>query len=101
MSAKKSKIDFGAMDMLGELGGKVKQAREKEREKEPFKKPRSDYYQLDLIVRDTEKGPKGHQIMTENIKCDYKAYINSVKGSMSITKYIHMLLDEDMKKNKG
>lgn len=61
----------------------------------PFKKPNSDYYRLDLIVRELESGK-----MTEAIKTDYKEYLNTMAAveGVSITKYIHSLLDDDMKK---
>lgn len=61
----------------------------------PFKKPNSDYYRLDLIVRELESGK-----MTEAIKTDYKEYLTKMAAveGVSITKYIHSLLDDDMKK---
>ena len=61
----------------------------------PFKKPNSDYYRLDLIVRELESGK-----MTEAIKTDYKEYLTTMAAveGVSITKYIHSLLDDDMKK---
>lgn len=100
MATKKTKIDNDTMQMLNGLGNKVKESRAKERSKAPFTKPGSDYYRLDLIVRETIPGAKGHNILTEDIKTDYKAYLNSVRGTMSITKYIHNLIEQDMKKKQ-
>lgn len=76
--------------------------RRKQAEVMPFKKPNSDYYSLDLVVRETRLNPKtNHNVMTEEIKTDYREYLNRVRGSQSITKYIHGLIDADMKrKNK-
>lgn len=68
----------------------------------PFKKPASDYYRLDLVKRQTvvkEKG-KGNRVMIEDVDTDYREYLDSVRGTMSITAYIQALLDKDMKANK-
>lgn len=68
----------------------------------PFKKPASDYYRLDLVKRQTvakEKG-KGNRVMIEDVDTDYREYLDSVRGRMSITAYIHALLDKDMKAKK-
>ena len=56
---------------------------------------------MDLVVRESVPGAKGHNVMCEDIKADYKAYLDSVRGTMSITKYIHNLIEQDMKKNKA
>lgn len=63
----------------------------------PFKKPNSDYYRLELITRETVDGK-----LTETIKTDYKDYLVKMAAvdSVSITKYIHKLIDNDMKKRK-
>lgn len=68
----------------------------------PFKKPASDYYRLDLVKRQTvvkEKG-KGNRVMIKDVDTDYREYLDSVRGTMSITAYIQALLDKDMKANK-
>lgn len=100
--AKKKTIDNDTLNMLNGLGSKAeqtfKETREKERKILPFKKPNSDYYRLDLVVRNNVPGAKGHNVMVEEIKTDYKAYLDSVRGNMSITKYIHKLIDSDMKR---
>lgn len=102
--AKKTKIDNDTLSMLSGLGTKAKESfketREKEKNLTPFKKPNSDYYRLDLVVRDNVPGAKGHNVMVKDIKTDYKAYLDSVRGTQSITKYIHGLIDQDMKKHK-
>ena len=98
MAKRRTTIDTDTLDVIDGLKNKVKESREKERSKQPFTKPSSDYYRLDLVLRETIPGSKGHPIMTEEIKTDYRAYINSVRGNMSITKYIHSLIDQDMKR---
>lgn len=95
MASKRTQIDNDTLDMFNELGSRVKQSRAKEH-KEPFKKPTSDYYRLDLVVRDSVPGDKGHNVMIKDIKTDYRAYLDSVRGTQSITKYIHNLIDKDM-----
>jgi len=67
----------------------------------PFKKPNSDYYRLDLIIRDTVMGAKGHPVMTEQVKTNYKEYLEqrAHEEHKSISDYIHSLIDEDMKKH--
>jgi len=102
--AKKLKLDSNAMNILDGMSDKTKESRQKQREPQaaPFKKPRGDYYNLDMIVRDSMKGPKGHPVMIEAIKTNYKEYVTLMAASegLSITKYIHRLIDEDMEKNK-
>lgn len=60
----------------------------------PFKKPNSDYYRLDLIVRGVADGK-----MNETIKTNYKDYLSVMTAvdGISITKYIQALIDNDMK----
>ena len=99
--AKRTQIDDDTLNMLNGVGSKVKESRAKQRTVTPFKKPNSDYYRLDLVVRESVPGSKGHNVMCEDIKADYKAYLDSVRGTMSITKYIHNLIEQDMKKNKA
>lgn len=67
-----------------------------------FKKPNSDYYRLDLVVRDTVTNGKSKPKMVESIKVNYKEYLTIMSGyeGVSITKYIQGLIDADMKKNK-
>ncbi len=67
----------------------------------PFTKPSGDYYRLDLVKRKVVMGTNKHPQLTSDIDIDYKAYLDTVRGRDSITAYIHKLLDEDMKKNKG
>jgi len=69
---------------------------------QPFKKPRGDYYNLDLVVRDTAMGSKGHLVLTEKIQKDYKRYLRLMASAegISITKYIHKLIDKDMEQNQ-
>jgi hypothetical protein len=63
----------------------------------PFKKPSSDYYRLDLVTRGLNNGK-----MTETIKMNYKEYLRKMAAAegVSVTKYIHNLIEKDMKKNK-
>lgn len=95
--AKRTQIDNDTLAMFSELGNRVKQSRAKEHQ-EQFKKPTSDYYRLDLVVRDTAMGSKGHPIMTKDIKKDYKEYLSimSKAEGISMTKYLHKLIEEDM-----
>lgn len=66
----------------------------------PFAKPNSDYYKLDLVVRNTVMNPKTkHAVTVESVKVDYREYINSVRGDKSITRYIQDLIEKDMKKH--
>lgn len=60
-----------------------------------FKKPSGDYYRLDLIQRGLKNGK-----LTENIEVNYKEYLSKMAAAegVSIAKYIHGLIDEDMKK---
>lgn len=100
--ARKTMIDDDAIQMLNGLGERVKESRKKERTEAPFVKPSSDYYRLDLVTRKSVPGSNGHNVLSEEIKTDYKAYIHSVKGEMSITRYIQYLIEQDMQKhNKG
>jgi len=99
MASKRTQISDDTLDMFNELGSRVKQNRNKEH-KAPFTKPTSDYYRLDLIVRESIPGAKGHNVMTEDIKVNYREYLDSVRGTQSITKYIHSLIDKDMQRNK-
>jgi hypothetical protein len=59
----------------------------------PFKKPNSDYYRLDLIVRGVAMGK-----MTSDIRVNYKDYVETMAAAkgISITKYIQSLIDKDM-----
>ena len=97
--AKKSLTDAAEALKIqtGKASQKAKAKTEKQFTKAKFKKPASDYYRLDLITRQQD----GHGKMIEDIKTDYKAYISTMARAegMSITKYIHKLLDADMKKN--
>lgn len=69
---------------------------------QPFKKPNGDYYRLDLVVRDTVMGSKGHPVTCERIKTDYRAYLErrAHEEQTSISDYLHRLIDNDMKKHK-
>jgi len=99
--SKRTQIDIDTLTMFDGLTEKVKESRNKERKQKPFTKPNSDYYRLDLIVRDTKPIGKGERnALVEDIKTDYRAYLDSVRGTQSITKYIHGLIDADMKKHK-
>ena len=61
----------------------------------PFKKPNSDYYRLDLILRDVVDGK-----MVEDIKTDYMSFVKEEahKHRVSIAKYIQSLIDKQMNK---
>lgn len=108
--ALKNKDLSSTFDMMDGLGNQVKEIKKKERaadpepkkpEPEPFKKPPGDYYRLDMVVRDTIKGRNNHPVTTEKILADYKDYVSTMAAAerISITKYIHRLIDEDMAKN--
>lgn len=64
----------------------------------PFKKPNSDYYRLDLVLREVVGGK-----MAETIKTDYKGYVETMAAieGTSITKYIQSLIDRDMNERKA
>ena len=107
MSVKTKNLD-NTFGMISGISDHVKQSKAKQRaehiqvvEKKPFKKPRGDYYNLDMVVRDTELGAKGHPVMTEQIKTNYKEYVSIMASAegVSMTKYIHKLIDEDMERN--
>lgn len=104
MALKKNINLDDTMSMLDGISNQVKESKQKQREPErpPFKKPTSDYYRLDMIVRETIQGKKGHPVITEDIKTDYKDYITVMANAegLSITKYIHKLIDQDMEQNK-
>ena len=101
--AKKLKVDDSTLNMLDGVSMQVKASKQKQREPEkpPFKKPVSDYYRLDMIIRETTPGKKGHPVITEDIKTNYKDYISTMAAAegISITKYIHKLIDNDMELN--
>lgn len=63
-----------------------------------FKKPNSDYYRLDLVIRSVVDGK-----MTENIKTDYMSFVKeeAYNRRISITKYIQSLIDKQMNKKKS
>ena len=67
-----------------------------------FKKPLGDFYNLDLVIRDTAMGSKGHPVLTEKIQKDYKCYLRTMASAegISIAKYIHRLIDKDMEQNQ-
>lgn len=67
-----------------------------------FKKPTTDYYRLDLVKRKTvaKQQGKGSKVMIEDIETNYREYLDSVRGTMSITGYIQALIDKDMKAKK-
>lgn len=100
--AKKLETDIDALNMISGMSKRVKESRSKERQAPTFKKPSSDYYNLDMVVRDTVMGTKGHPIITEGIRTNYKEYIRTMAGieGISITKYIHNLIDADMMQNE-
>lgn len=64
----------------------------------PFKKPNSDYYRLDLIVRGVVDGK-----MTEDIKVDYMSFVKeqAYKRRESVAKYIQALINKEMHKDKS
>lgn len=100
----KKNLDINnTMSMLEGMQEQTRTSRKKQRETKPFKKPSADYYNLDMVVRKTVKGPKGHPVLSEEIKTDYKDYIMTMASdeNMSITKYLHRLIDQDMKKHKA
>lgn len=83
----------------------------------PFAKPSSDYYRLDLVVRGTVKVDEEYKrtrngktstikrkvvMQTDEVIKDYKTYLTARANAenVSITKYIHNLIDADMKKHK-
>lgn len=107
-------------DMLDESSEQVKESKQKQREIlkhqepeiKPFKKPGSDYYRLDMVVRDTKQSKVSYElngkriettkpISTEDIVKDYKSYVSTMAAAegISITKYIHRLIDNDMELN--
>lgn len=116
--ASKSKLSQALDDSSSYLANAkdvVKQARKSERETpKSFKKPTSDYYRLDLVVRGTKaekttyttkKGTKvitPVDIQTETIVKDYKSYLSDMAQAdgISLTKYIHKLIDADMELNE-
>lgn len=102
MASKKPVVSDETLSMFSGMRTKAKEQREKTRTTPAFKKPRSDYYNLDMIVRDTTMGSKGHPIITEGIRKNYKEYISTMASAegLSITKYIHKLIDEDMERNE-
>jgi hypothetical protein len=59
----------------------------------PFKKPNSDYFRLDLIVRGLAKGK-----MTSDIRVNYKDYLETMAAAegVSLTKYIHGMIEREM-----
>jgi hypothetical protein len=73
---------------------KQRATKEQEQPQKAFKKPNSDYYRLDLIVRGVQDGR-----LTSEIKTDYKEYLETMSAldGISITKYIHSLIDSDRK----
>ena len=103
--AKKLKVDDSTLSMFDGISEQVKTSKQKQREPEkpPFKKPVGDYYRLDMIVRETRTGTKGHPVITEDIKTNYKDYVATMAGAegISITKYIHRLIDQDMEINNS
>lgn len=104
MSVKKNIADLdNTFDMLDGMSEQVKESQKKQRGPKPFKKPRGDYYNLDMIIRKTAAGSKGHPVLTEEIKTNYKEYVSVMAEAenISITKYIHRLIDKDMKRNKA
>jgi hypothetical protein len=100
--SKKNNLD-NTFNMLDGMTEQVKESKSKQRKAKAFKKPRGDYYNLDMVIRKTVKGSKGHPVLTEEIKTDYREYISLMaeQENISITKYIHRLIDKDMKKNKA
>ena len=66
--------------------------------KKPFKKPNSDYYRLDLIVRGVVDGKQ-----TEDIKTDYMSFVKeqAYKRRESVAKYIQGLIGKEMNKDKS
>ena len=62
---------------------------------QPFKKPNSDYYRLDLILRGVVDGK-----MVEDIKTDYMSFVKNeaYKQRISVAKYIQSLIDKQMNK---
>lgn len=104
MAVKKNLADLdNTFDMLDGMTDHVKESQKKQRGPKPFKKPRGDYYNLDMIIRKTAAGSKGHPVLTEEIKTNYKEYVSVMAEAenISITKYIHRLIDKDMKRNKA
>lgn len=90
-------VDFGAM--MDGMDQKAQEATAKQftAAAAAFKKPNSDYYRLDLVTR--QQDAKGKMI--EAIKTDYKAYLTAMARAegLSLTKYLHKLIDEDMERN--
>lgn len=66
--------------------------------KKSFKKPNSDYYRLDLIVRGVVDGRQ-----TEDIKTDYMSFVKeqAYKRRESMAKYIQELIGKEMDKDKS
>lgn len=113
MSNKKSLISDDITNMFSGMSKKSYEKASKERGLQAYKKPSSDYYRLDLIVRDTIETTKQYTrengkvisrpipIQSDKILKDYKSYLTkrAKEESTSITKYLHRLIDADMKKN--
>lgn len=113
--AKKNLLSSDIMDTMSGLTKKAQEVASKDRKKPiPFKKPASDSLFLDLVIRDTEEVTTTYTrksgkvierkmiIQTEAIKKDYKSYLvaRAEAEGISITKYIHGLIDADMSKHK-
>lgn len=101
------KLDLKAAAQANDFTGmqqKAEDATAKQFTKAAFKKPNSDYLRLDLVVRDTtHTGTCGKPKMIEKVRADYKTYIEAMSGleKISMTKYIHKLIEMDMERNKN
>lgn len=64
-----------------------------------FKKPASDYYRLDVVVRKTAKTDRGYNVVREDIDKDYRKYLKMIshKNETTIAKYLQKLIEEDAK----
>lgn len=111
--AKKTLLSSDIMDTMNGLTKKAQELASKDRKFVEFKKPTTDYYKLDLIIRKTRQTTtrytrKNGQVIIrpilmqcEDIEKNYRAYLDErakVNG-VTISEYIHNLLDEDMRKN--
>lgn len=71
-----------------------------------YKKPNSDYFRLDLVIRGKNKGITENALdreqlvstQTDEILVDYKTYLHdrASECGISITKYLHRLIEKDM-----
>lgn len=118
MAKKEINIDEDLVNLsFSKLSHNMRKTERQEREpKKPFKKPQSDYLKIDLVKRGTDVDTRNYDrkkrgsdkietitrsmtVQTEEIITDYRSYLDTVKGDMSIQGYIQKLIEDDMRKN--